>query len=98
MTNIEKRHNYTNDKPEGYETCYDLRKTFLDPRLAVYEKSRFFERIKKRRREIYDSVFYVIMKREEYARTTMLIGNWNGNSDIRIVEEYLISEEDLQKF
>lgn len=55
-------------------------------RLAVYEgsmldeKSRFFWKDKKKRKR--DSVFYVTMKREEYARTTMLIG-----IGIYIVEE-----------
>lgn len=67
-------------------------------RLAVYEgsmldeKSRFFWKDKKKRRR--DSVFYVTMKREEYARTTMLIGI---GMDIYIVEGRNI-EKDLEKF
>lgn len=64
-----------------------IRKTFLDPRsregrACSTKNLAFFERIKKekeeRRGEVYDNVFYVITKREEYARTTMLIGKGIG--------------------
>lgn len=66
---------------------YELGKRFSIPDLAKAEHARrrislFFERIKKekeeRRGEVYDNVFYVITKREEYARTTMLIGKGIG--------------------